>query len=333
MPISETQDSVGCYGRTVADAALALTAIAGSDSEDEYTTVPCRRQPASYTDCLADRQALKGARFGLPRERCWDVAPLPQRQVVEQVLTWMRDAGATIVDVNFPCAEERLHEDGRWDWERYGKSAPEKSEITVSKVECCYLMGRYLSKLSNTPMKTLEDIVRYNDENNGSEGGMVGTLPAFPDGQRLFRDCVATHGIKDETYHAAKTHCQTQCRQNGIDAALKPPSHDCPSSPSSDDRLDGLLFCDVKMAGQCIAAQAGYPIISVPAGLDPKGIPVALTIQHTAWAEARLVRWASAVEDLLVHQRGRGRETPRYENHLAKNVPVEYAWESKVPPS
>ena len=43
----------------------------------------------------------------------------------------------------------------------------------------------------------------------------------FPDGQMLFRKCVETKGVKDETYHAALKHIQSQCRENGIDAALK----------------------------------------------------------------------------------------------------------------
>lgn len=178
-------------------------------------------------------------------------------------------------------------------------------------------MRDYLSKLDNTPMNSLEDIVRFNDENRGSEGGHASDLPAFPDGQALFRKCVETKGIKDKTYYAALKHIQSQCRENGIDAALK--------SPDSPRILDALLFCDIKMAGQCIAAQAGYPIIAIPIGLDPYGMPVSLTVQHSAWEEARLVKWASAIEDLVRHKQG-PRRTPAYRNHLAKNVPVEYCW-------
>lgn len=322
IPISETQDSVGPYGRTVADAARALDVIAGPDSDDSHSTVPERRQPKCYCDHLSDRDSLGGAKFGLPRRRCWDVAPVPQRAVVEEILDWMRSAGAEIIDVDIPSAEERLHEDGHWDWERYGDTHPEISEITVSKVETYDLMSRYLGQLRNTPMKSLEDIVRFNDGNNGSEGGHAGTLPAFPDGQRLFRKCVETKGAKNDVYWAAKAHCQYQGRDNGIDAAL----HYIDPLTLKEITLDGLLFCDIKMAGQCIAAQAGYPIISVPAGVDPDGIPVSVSVQHSAWEEARLVKWASAIEDLIAHRRGRGRETPRYRNHLAKTIPAEYAW-------
>jgi amidase len=234
------------------------------------------------------------------------------------VLQLLKEAGAIIHEVNMPCAEERIHPDGHWDWERYGDSNPRISEITVSKVETYSLMREYLSKLKNTPMRSLEDIVSFNDQNRGSEGGHAGDLPAFIDGQDLFRKCVTTKGIKDRTYYAALHHIQTQCRENGIDAALKHPS-------DSTKTLDALLFCDIKMAGQCIAAQAGYPIIAIPIGVDPDGMPVSLTVQHSAWEEAKLVKWASAIEDLVREKQG-PRVTPAYKEHLRKNVPVYYPW-------
>jgi amidase len=116
IPISETQDSVGVYGRCVADAARALDVVAGEDSEDKFSKQPDRRQPESYHDCLANQTALKGARFGLPMKRFWEVAPNPQRKVAEKILHLMEAAGATIVPIDMPSAEERLRADGVWDW-------------------------------------------------------------------------------------------------------------------------------------------------------------------------------------------------------------------------
>jgi amidase len=59
----------------------------------------------------------------------------------------------------------------------------EVSEFTINKVECYYLMNEYLSKLKNTNIKTVEDVVRFNDENAGSQGASPGDHPAFPSGQ------------------------------------------------------------------------------------------------------------------------------------------------------
>lgn len=116
IPISETQDSVGSYGRTVSDAVRALDAIVGEDEDDRYTTQPHRVQEKSYTAFLVEKTALKCANFGLPMKRFWELAPQPQRKVVEQVLELLKEAGAQIIPVEMPCAEERIAQDGEWDW-------------------------------------------------------------------------------------------------------------------------------------------------------------------------------------------------------------------------
>lgn len=95
---------------------LTLDAIAGADPHDKYSMDPRRHQPKSYFSCLADRKALKGAKFGLPMNRFWAAAPQRQRKVVEFVLHLMKIAGAKIYEVDMPCAEERLAANGEWDW-------------------------------------------------------------------------------------------------------------------------------------------------------------------------------------------------------------------------
>lgn len=342
VPISNTQDSIGPYGRCVADAAVALDAIAAADEDDEFSTVPERKQPKSYLDYLTDRHALRGAKFGLPMKRFWDVAPQPQRKVVENLMILLKEAGAEILEVDMPCAEERIHADGHWDWTRYSESNPERSELTVSKVQTYKLMKKYLAGLSNTSMRTLEDIVRYNDENTGSEGGLAGTHPAFPTGQDLFQDCVKTQGIEDGVYESALEWTRKQTRENGIDSVLSYTD----KGTGKESRLDAVLFCDIQMGGTCIAAQAGYPVVALPVGVDPEGMPVGITLVHTAWEEATLLKWASAIEDLMMHdcdQRHEntseatalrekitdqpvGRVPPSFKEHLRKNVPVDYGW-------
>ena len=347
VPISSTQDSIGPHGRTVADAAVALDVIAAPDQDDEFTTVTGRSQPGSYVGCLTDSDALKGTKFGLPMKRFWDVAPLPQRAVVEKLLELLRAVGAEIVEVDLPCAEERLHADGHWDWARYSETHPDRSELTVCKVQTYSLMNRYLSNLSSTPMRTLEDVCRFNAENTGSEGGKPGTHPAFTTGQDLFWDCVQTKGIEDETYKQALKWIQSQTRERGIDAAL----HHKNSQTGREETLDALLFCDIKMGGTCIAAQAGYPIVALPVGLDPEGMPVGITLVHTAWQEGCLIRWASAIEDLMSYHSDNlklntenisegalrefpvGRVPPKFRDHLRKNIPVDYGWSYEGAPT
>lgn len=94
-------------------------------------------------------------------------------------------------------------------------------------------------------------------------------------------------------------------------------------------KLSGLLVPpDVGQTYQ-IAAQAGYPMITLPAGVhSATGMPFGLAIMQAAWGEEELVRWASAIEDL---QRSSGtiykRSLPRWLGYLERNIPLRNIYE------
>jgi amidase len=135
--------------------------------------------------------------------------------------------------------------------------------------------------------------------------------------QDNLEEVVNSKGIQDSTYHQALEHIHKQTRENGIDAALQ-----YTNSEGKSSQLDALLMCDRRGVGQQYAAQAGYPIIVIPIGLDSNGIPVGLSLHQTAWKEAELVKWASAIEHVW-NERNGWRATPTYRNHLAKNIPID----------
>lgn len=94
--------------------------------------------------------------------------------------------------------------------------------MTVAKVDFYNNIRDYLAELSNTDIRSLEDIVAYNYENDGSEGGHPWPLgiPAFYSGQDGFLASLETKGVMDETYYQALEFCQRTTREEGIDAAL-----------------------------------------------------------------------------------------------------------------
>lgn len=70
-------------------------------------------------------------------------------------------------------------------------------------------------------------------------------------------------------------------------------------------------------------------MITLPVGLKPQGIPFGLSIINTAWSEASLVKYGSAIEDLLFQSQPssmtglkKGRVLPMFHEHLARNIPV-----------
>ncbi|MGZ6285550.1 MAG: amidase, partial [Ktedonobacterales bacterium] len=101
VPISHTQDTVGPHARTVADAAIALTAIVQRtpDPRDPATSANRNLIPSDYTAYL-NPNGLRGARIGV----CRDFEGLSPHTdaVFEDALSAMRAAGATLVDVSFP---------------------------------------------------------------------------------------------------------------------------------------------------------------------------------------------------------------------------------------
>jgi amidase len=206
-----------------------------------------------------------------------------------------------------------------WNWD-YGttRGYPNESEYTYVKIDFYNNINRYLSDLSNTNIRTIDNLVQYNFDNDGTEGGNPYPLgiPAFHSGQDGLLASQATNGKMNETYFQALEFCQTSTRK-GINDALN----------HNGMELNGLLVPpDVGQSYQ-IAAQAGYPVITIPAGVSGiSGMPFGLAIMQTAWGEAELIKWASAIEDLQLTTKGNTwrRTLPAWRGYLERNIPVPF---------
>ena len=144
-------------------------------------------------------------------------------------------------------------------------------------------------------------------------------MPAFYSGQDGFIASLNSSGIMDKTYYQALEFCQRSTREDGIDAAL--------DYFGNGTMLDALLVPpDVGQTYQ-IAAQAGYPMITLPAGVADweggTGMPFGLALMNTAWSEAKLVKWASAIEDLQLSSGTKYKRTlPKWGSYLERNLPI-----------
>ena len=61
--------------------------------------------------------------------------------------------------------------------------SPQESEGTVVKVDAYNGINRYIAELSNTSIRSLEDVIEYNEQNSGTEGAFAGDHSAFRSGQ------------------------------------------------------------------------------------------------------------------------------------------------------
>ncbi|EHL01810.1 putative amidase [Glarea lozoyensis 74030] len=314
IPESHNQDTVGCLTRTVVDGVYCLDGIYGRDPRDNYTLV--QESPDNgYTQYLRNSSALSGMSFGLPWLSFWQYASLDMQSQLLELIDIITDAGATVINsTELPSWQQSISPDG-WDWD-YGttRGSPNESEYTYVKTDFYNDITAYLANLNNTSIRTLENIMEYNVQNVGSEGGLPNVHPAFKSGQDGFNASLQTRGIMDETYWQALNFCHRMTREDGIDGALF----------NNGSSLTALLVpSDVGQTYQ-IAAQAGYPMITLPAGITPEtGMPFGLGIMGTAWSEGTLISVASAIEDLQFKSgTGLKRSLPRWLDYRARNVPM-----------
>ncbi|KXG47207.1 Amidase [Penicillium griseofulvum] len=318
IPESTHQDTVGTFGKTVRDAVYALDAIYGIDSRDNYTSAQEGRTPkGGYAQFLTDHTALKGAVFGIPWESFWALGDPKQIAQLLDLVELIESAGATVINgTELPHYKTIVSPDG-WNWD-YGTTRGYANESSYSyiKVDFYNNLHDYLSEVENTNVRSVEDLVQYNIDNYGSEGGLPGIHPAFGSGQDGLIASLETKGRMDETYFQALEFCQRTTREEGIDAALKQGSV----------TLDGLLVPPDVAQSIEIAAQAGYPVITLPAGVsDVSGMPFGLAIMNTAFSEPTLIKYASAIEDLKKNQGAKGdRALPQWRGYLERPLPVAF---------
>ncbi|KAJ5199719.1 Amidase [Penicillium cf. griseofulvum] len=318
IPESAHQDTVGTFGKTVRDAVYALDAIYGIDSRDNYTSAQEGRTPTGgYAQFLTNHTALKGAVFGIPWESFWALGDPKQIAQLLDLVELIESAGATVINgTELPHYKTIVSPDG-WNWD-YGTTRGYANESSYSyiKVDFYNNLRDYLSEVENTNVRSVEDLVQYNIDNYGSEGGLPGIHPAFGSGQDGLIASLETKGRMDETYFQALEFCQRTTREEGIDAALK----------QGNVTLDGLLVPPDVAQSIEIAAQAGYPVITLPAGVsDVSGMPFGLAIMNTAFSEPTLIKYASAIEDLKKQQGSKGdRALPQWRGYLERPLPVPF---------
>lgn len=313
IPESEHQDTTGPMARTVRDATYVLQAMYGVDERDNYTLAQIGNVPedGNYVKFLSDKTALKGAKFGLPWTKLWSLAKEEQVAKLIEVIEEIEAAGATVYNNTDFGNLDVISSDG-WNWD-FGPA--NESEYTVVKVDFYNNIASYLSELQGTSLRSLQDIVDYNYANDGTEGGNPNVVPAFESGQDGLLASLEWGGIKNETYYQAVEFVRRTSRDEGIDYALN-----YTDSSGNNFQLDGLLVPSGNSITYQQAAKAAYPMMTIPVSVDKNGLPFGLGIMQTAWAEPQLIKYGSAIEDLL-----QGRPKPEFHEYLAKNVPVLYS--------
>ena len=281
VPISHSQDTAGPMARTVRDVAILLGAMAGADAEDSATADSRDKLFPDYTKFL-DPAGLKGARLGVVRKYFGFNDAVDQ--LIDTLLGEMKRAGAEIVDpADIPTI-------GKFD----------DSELMVFYYELKADLAAYLARRGSSSVKSLKDVIEFNELNRGRE------MPYF--GQDIFLKSEQKGPLSSKEYLDALALKHQLSRAEGIDFVMDKFKLDALVAPTAGPAWITDLINGDHAAGNSssAAAVAGYPNINVTAGYL-WGLPVGISFFGRAWSEPTLLKIAYSFEQLT-----KARQKPRF---------------------
>ena len=277
IPLTDHTDTAGPIARTVTDAAILLTAIAGYDPNDPATV---QRSPVDYAAGLV-LDALAGKRIGFftlndePLEGLTTAAEFLDEAGLDPIRAALADAGAEVVLL--------------WDT---GLSTTEESQQLLLDNGLRIGFAEYAAATGLTDSITsLADVVAFNDQDPEAYAFYGQSLLVSAAESTLSRAEYAAHGAR--LRERARAH---------IDALF------------AEYELDAIASLANLFSGTYAAA--GYPAITVPAGLAASdmayapltggpGSPFGLTFTGRLFEDAAVIAYAYAFE-----QASRLREVP-----------------------
>ncbi len=277
IAFASSLDQAGPLARTVRDSAIMLRSMA---SVDERDTTSVDLPVPDYEKAVGG--SVKGLRIGVPKEYRIDGMPPEVEALWEQGKAWLKEAGAEIVDISLPHT--------RYALPAYYIVAPAEASSNLAR----YDGVRYGLRVPG------DDIAAMYENSRAAGFGkevkrrvMIGTY-------------VLSAGYYDAYYLRAqkvraliKRDFETVF-EAGVDAILTPATPSAAFGVASKTTaspiemyLNDIFTVTVNMAG--------LPGIAVPAGLDAKGLPLALQLIGRPFDEEMLFRTGQVIEDAAGH--------------------------------
>ena len=275
IAFASSLDQAGPMTKSVRDAAIMLEAMSGHDPKDSTSAdIPVPDFEGMLTG------EIRGKTVGIPKEYRMDGMPEAIDELWASGRSMLEDAGATLVDISLPHTKVAL-----------------PAYYVVAPAEASSNLARY-------------DGVRYGHRATLAQGDDITAMyektraEGFGDEVKrrvMIGTYVLSAGFYDAYYnHARKVRALIKkdfedVFADGIDAILTPatPSAAFPLGQKFDDPVQ-MYLNDVFTVTVNLA---GLPGISVPAGLDPDGLPLGLQLIGKPWEEGELLDFALAIED------------------------------------
>jgi aspartyl-tRNA(Asn)/glutamyl-tRNA(Gln) amidotransferase subunit A len=285
VAFASSLDQAGVLGKSAADLALVLTAMAGFDERDSTSL---ERPKEDYSRALG--RELKGLRIGLPKQYFVDGVAPDVRARVEEAIRWYESQGAMRVALDLPNAALGVPV--------YYVIAPAEASSNLSRFD-----GVRYGHRAKDYQDLAEMYCRTRAEGFGAEVKrriLVGTY-------------VLSHGYYDAYYLQAQKVRRLIARDfaqafQGCDVLMGPvaPSTAFAIGAKADDPVQ-MYLGDIFTVP---ASLAGLPCLSIPCGFDRAGLPIGLQLMGNYFAEADLLGIASRYQQATDWHRHVPKETP-----------------------
>jgi aspartyl-tRNA(Asn)/glutamyl-tRNA(Gln) amidotransferase subunit A len=266
-------DQAGPIARDVRDAAILLKSMASVDAKD---TTSVDRPVPDYEAAIG--RSIKGMKVGIPKEYRVDGMPEEIEALWQKGIAWLKEAGAEILDISLPHTKyalpayyivapaEASSNLARYDGVRYGLRVPGKDIVDMYEKTRAAGFGNEVKRRI-----------------------MIGTYvlsAGYYDAYYLRAQKVRTLIKRDfENVFAA-----------GVDVILTPATPSAAFGIADEDMASDPVKMYLNDIFTVTVNMAGLPGISVPAGLDPKGLPLGLQLIGRPFEEETLFQTAHVIE-------------------------------------
>jgi Asp-tRNA(Asn)/Glu-tRNA(Gln) amidotransferase A subunit family amidase len=290
IPISITYDRAGPMARSVTDAAIVMSIMAGTDAADLFSYGGLGRTPSDNYLSALQADGLKGARIGVLRDLFGSgEEDQPTVALIDAAIGILKEKGAVVIDP-LPTGGANL-------WQLVRQTSYDRAENRPA------LEHYFATRGPDFPIKTIPDLLK--------SGGILGRLKKrYEDEQsKVEMTGNAEYAANHASRIALRDYVQHRMAEWKLDALVYPhetrPARTIAeavpdggaSTADSGDRDSG------PGGGNRISTATGLPTITVPAGFNTDGVPVGMEILGKRYDEATVIRIAYAYEQAAPHRK------------------------------
>ena len=274
VALASSLDQAGPFATTVADAALLHSVIAGHDPLDS-TSLDAPVPPVVEAAARGD---VKGMRIGVVKQLTGDGFQREVREHFTRSLDVLADAGAQIVEVSCPHFEYALA--------AYYLVMPSECSSNLAKFDAI----RYGLRVGDDGQNSVEQVMAMTRE--------AGFGPEVK--RRIMLGTYALSSGYYDAYYGQAQKVRTLIAEDFAKAFEVADVLATPTAPTTavpiGEKVDDPLSMYLQDIATIPANLAGLPGMSLPVGLDDKGLPVGLQFMAPALADDRMYAAGAALE-------------------------------------